>query len=265
MALRRRRSSRPETPVVLWETDIVLGQYKVDFQSVRLLAFQFLEDHLHSLDVEEQKRNGFCDAKVEAGVDVLNRQPIPLVANTSPFLRGNFYDDEYDSFTMYNRTSSAVEIEQGCAPERRASTSAIHIAPVSPSSRAASVTPSRSTTPATRGNVTPANVVTPSRRAPRGPQASPMIYSHVRTIRGVMRSIYHYQPPAPSSPMCSDVLGSAAARYLEAHGYMPADIESMIDARQETTTEANFTLCLSGLGMAMKEAAYLYYLITHDD
>ncbi|KAG6374454.1 hypothetical protein JVT61DRAFT_4496 [Boletus reticuloceps] len=148
---------------------------------------------------------------------------------------------------------------------QRASTSAIHIAPVSPSSRAASVTPSRSTTPATRGNVTPANVVTPSRRAPRGPQASPMIYSHVRTIRGVMRSIYHYQPPAPSSPMCSDVLGSAAARYLEAHGYMPADIESMIDARQETTTEANFTLCLSGLGMAMKEAAYLYYLITHDD
>jgi hypothetical protein len=86
-------------------------------------AFHSLEDRLRSLDVEEQKRNRLRDAEAEAGLDVRSigdpyapyaspglppddyadpynqvssQAHVPLVANASPFQRGNLYDDDYE-------------------------------------------------------------------------------------------------------------------------------------------------------------------------
>ncbi|KAF8447874.1 P-loop containing nucleoside triphosphate hydrolase protein [Boletus edulis BED1] len=104
----------------LQETDIVLGQYKVFLSQA---AFHSLEDRLRSLDVEEQKRNRLRDAEAEAGLDVRSigdpyapyaspglppddyadsynqvssQAHVPLVANASPFQRGNLYEDDYE-------------------------------------------------------------------------------------------------------------------------------------------------------------------------
>ncbi|KAF8416231.1 P-loop containing nucleoside triphosphate hydrolase protein [Boletus edulis BED1] len=104
----------------LQETDIVLGQFKVFLSQA---AFHSLEDRLRSLDVEEQKRNRLRDAEAEAGLDVRSignpyapytspglppddyadpynqvssQAHVPLVANASPFQRGNLYEDDYE-------------------------------------------------------------------------------------------------------------------------------------------------------------------------
>lgn len=85
-------------------------------------AFHKFEDILRSKDVEEQKRNRIREAEAEAGLNARgdpygpypstpdaeapwqagygenynsSNQALPLVANASPFQRGNMYDDEY--------------------------------------------------------------------------------------------------------------------------------------------------------------------------
>ncbi|KAF8438194.1 hypothetical protein L210DRAFT_3647176 [Boletus edulis BED1] len=97
----------------LQETDIVLGQYYKVFLSQA--AFHSLEDRLRSLDVGEQKRNRLRNVEAEAGLDVRSigdptppddyadpynqissQAHVPLVANASPFQRGNLYEDDYE-------------------------------------------------------------------------------------------------------------------------------------------------------------------------
>ncbi|KAG6370849.1 P-loop containing nucleoside triphosphate hydrolase protein [Boletus reticuloceps] len=125
----------------LQETDIVLGQYKVFLSQA---AFHSLKDCLCSLDVVEQKQNRLRDAEAEAGLDVRSigdlyapyaspglppddyadpynqvssQAHVPLVANASPFQRGNLYDDDYedrksflsDDFNNRSRLSSNRE------------------------------------------------------------------------------------------------------------------------------------------------------------
>ncbi|KAH8112775.1 glycosyltransferase family 2 protein [Phellopilus nigrolimitatus] len=112
------------TALDLQDRDIVLGSHKV-FLSQR--AFHMLEDRLRVEDVEEQKRNRLRDAEVEAGLDMRGNDPfgpyssyhghedrsgsptmgafndpfgqsnqqLPLVANASPFMRADMYND-YD-------------------------------------------------------------------------------------------------------------------------------------------------------------------------
>ncbi|KAF8124432.1 chitin synthase-domain-containing protein [Boletus edulis] len=80
---------------------------RYSFRSIQA-AFHSLEDCLHSLDVEEQRRNRLRDAEAEAGLDVhsigdlslvnqvTSQAHVPLVANASPFQRGNLYEDDYE-------------------------------------------------------------------------------------------------------------------------------------------------------------------------
>lgn len=114
------------TALDLQEKEIVIGQHKV-YLSQR--AFHKLEDRLRGEDVEEQKRNRLRDAEAEAGLDIRggsdpygpyasagaqdsransptmgaygdpfgqSSQQLPLVANASPFMRADLYNDEYD-------------------------------------------------------------------------------------------------------------------------------------------------------------------------
>ncbi|KAF9235745.1 P-loop containing nucleoside triphosphate hydrolase protein [Melanogaster broomeanus] len=86
----REKVERTREMLGLKEFELVLGQYKVFLSQA---AFHSLEDHIRSLDVEEQKQNRLRDTEAEAGVDVRTR---PLVSNASPFQRADLYDDEYD-------------------------------------------------------------------------------------------------------------------------------------------------------------------------
>ncbi|KAF8428889.1 P-loop containing nucleoside triphosphate hydrolase protein [Boletus edulis BED1] len=115
----------------LQETDIVLGQYKVFLSQA---AFHSLEDRLRSLDVAEQKQNRLRDAEAEAGLDVRSigdpyapyaspglppddytdpynqvssQAHVPLMANASPFQRGNLYEDDYEDQTNSNYGSES--------------------------------------------------------------------------------------------------------------------------------------------------------------
>ncbi|THH06259.1 hypothetical protein EW145_g4215 [Phellinidium pouzarii] len=125
------------TALELQERDIVLGSYKV-FLSQR--AFHRLEDRLRIEDVEEQKRNRLRDAEAEAGLDVRaggdpygpysslhghgsggdsptmgafndpfgqSNQRLPLVANASPFVRADMYNDDYDGRSFHSDDADA--------------------------------------------------------------------------------------------------------------------------------------------------------------
>ncbi|KAF8119490.1 P-loop containing nucleoside triphosphate hydrolase protein [Boletus edulis] len=106
----------------LQETDIVLGQYKVFLSQA---AFHSLEDRL--------QRNRLRDAEAEAGLDVCSigdpyapyaspglppddyadpynqvssQAHVPLVANPSPFQRGNLYKDDYEDRKSFQTNSN---------------------------------------------------------------------------------------------------------------------------------------------------------------
>ncbi|KAF8141128.1 P-loop containing nucleoside triphosphate hydrolase protein [Boletus edulis] len=106
----------------LQETDIVLGQYKVFLSQA---AFHSLEDRL--------QRNRLRDAEAEAGLDVRSigdpyapyaspglppddyadpynqvssQAHVPLVANPSPFQRGNLYKDDYEDRKSFQTNSN---------------------------------------------------------------------------------------------------------------------------------------------------------------
>ncbi|EIW79950.1 glycosyltransferase family 2 protein [Coniophora puteana RWD-64-598 SS2] len=99
----------------LTERDLVTGTYKVFLTHA---AFHALENHLRSLDTEEQKRNRMRDAEAEAGLDVRSigdiyapyaspggnhdltdpfssQQNLPLVQHAAGGVGGGMYDD-YD-------------------------------------------------------------------------------------------------------------------------------------------------------------------------
>ncbi|KAG9027121.1 hypothetical protein FRB95_008118 [Tulasnella sp. JGI-2019a] len=117
------RIEQAKTALGLEEKDIVIGAFKVFLSQ---LAFHKFEDHLRANDVEEQKRNRFRDAEIEAGMEPRTHDPygpyghegapnsphtggggygdpfgqsaaaLPLVANAQPYQRGGNYEDEYD-------------------------------------------------------------------------------------------------------------------------------------------------------------------------
>ncbi|KAF9048289.1 glycosyltransferase family 2 protein [Hymenopellis radicata] len=116
----------------LGEADAVLGAQKVFLSQS---AFHKFEDHLRSLDVEEQKRNRMRDAEAEAGLSTQgdpygpypspalepekpwqagygeafnsSNQNLPLVANASPFQRAAAYDDDFDE----NRSMASDDMD----------------------------------------------------------------------------------------------------------------------------------------------------------
>ncbi|KIO00465.1 hypothetical protein M404DRAFT_29605 [Pisolithus tinctorius Marx 270] len=93
-----------------------------------------------------------------------------------------------------------------------------------------------------------------------GSRTSPIIYAHVRSLRGITESRHHYSENT-ATYIHAQVLGAHAARYLTAHGYMCEAIDTIICARNGALSDHVFALQLSQHGLAMAEALYLWHLI----
>ncbi|KIK14793.1 hypothetical protein PISMIDRAFT_17024 [Pisolithus microcarpus 441] len=91
-------------------------------------------------------------------------------------------------------------------------------------------------------------------------RASPIIYTHVRSLRGIIESRYVYSIDAATHTRAL-TLGTPAARYLTAHGYMREAIDRIIRARNRASSDHEFALCLSQHGLAVAEGLYLWHLI----
>ena len=90
---------------------------------------------------------------------------------------------------------------------------------------------------------------------------SAIIYSHVRTLRGIAQTQYYYSPPPAETHQRVQGLGDHATRYLAAHGYTDSAIDCIIDIVDSSNSEHNFALRLSQQSMPLAESQYLWYLI----
>ena len=89
---------------------------------------------------------------------------------------------------------------------------------------------------------------------------SPLIYSHVRNLRGIISSNY-YRTPTSRVEEVAQPLGALAAQYLVSHGYGTSDITTIIQTYRHTPNNNQFVLDLARGGMAIAEARFLLVLI----
>ncbi|KAI6039116.1 hypothetical protein EDC04DRAFT_2603454 [Pisolithus marmoratus] len=91
-------------------------------------------------------------------------------------------------------------------------------------------------------------------------RVSPIIYTHVWSLRGITESHHHY---SADTAACTHalVLGPHVAQYLTAHGYTCEAIDTIIDAHNSSSSDYQFALRLSQHGLAMVEASYIWHLI----
>ncbi|KIM55943.1 hypothetical protein SCLCIDRAFT_1220781 [Scleroderma citrinum Foug A] len=92
-------------------------------------------------------------------------------------------------------------------------------------------------------------------------EPSPIIYSHIRNLRGIISSNY-YPTSTTSIRKSACLLGDLAACYLTCHGYSVETVDLIIDAHRCYSSE-QFIMFLAGRGMAMNEAKFLLLLIEH--
>lgn len=104
------------------------------------------------------------------------------------------------------------------------------------------------------------SVAVPTTHSRTASSRNPIIYSHVRNLRGIIETRYYFTPPNVEQAHRSD-LGLHATQYLSAHGYTASAIETIINALNASSSEQNFTLRLSEHGLALAEAQCLWYLI----
>ncbi|THH23219.1 hypothetical protein EUX98_g7959 [Antrodiella citrinella] len=83
-------------------------------------------------------------------------------------------------------------------------------------------------------------------------------YSHVRDHTGIIDTLYA-APPDDQVEITS--LGKAADAYLQAHGYTPEAVESIVAVRVSCDTVEEFVVGLSTLNIPETEAVYLASLI----
>ena len=88
----------------------------------------------------------------------------------------------------------------------------------------------------------------------------PIVYTHVRNLRGIIETQHYYTAPNAIHAHSRD-LGNHAIWYLSAHGYTGSAIETIIEAWNASASEHDFTLQLSAHGLALAEGQYLWYLI----
>jgi len=92
-------------------------------------------------------------------------------------------------------------------------------------------------------------------------ERSPIIYSRVRTLQGVIESRHYYSLPSISVYDLAPELGPHAARYLIAHGYTHSAIDTIIQVCANVASAEDFALELSPHGLALAEGVYLWRLI----
>ena len=91
-------------------------------------------------------------------------------------------------------------------------------------------------------------------------EVCPIVYSHVRNLRGVLSS--HYYPTSTKQiRTLSRSLGSLASRYLASHGYRAEDVNLIMDTYRRTHSREEFVTSLARRGMAVNEANFLLVLI----
>ncbi|KAL4077214.1 hypothetical protein V8B97DRAFT_2102577 [Scleroderma yunnanense] len=94
-------------------------------------------------------------------------------------------------------------------------------------------------------------------------EPSPIIYSHVRNLRGIISS--HYYPTSTTHIRnLARPLGDLAARYLASHGYNAEVVNLIIEARGRVHSSEQLVTFLARRGMAVNEAKFLLVLINHD-
>lgn len=91
-------------------------------------------------------------------------------------------------------------------------------------------------------------------------EPSPIIYSYVRNLRGVIESRFYQSDCVPPPKPAAEVLGVHTLKYLQAHGYVQSAIASIVELYLTSHTEQDFALALARLGLPLAEGFFLWYL-----
>ncbi|KAI6143673.1 hypothetical protein BKA82DRAFT_1002945, partial [Pisolithus tinctorius] len=89
---------------------------------------------------------------------------------------------------------------------------------------------------------------------------SPIIYSYVCNLRGVIESQFYQSDCIPPPKPATEVLGVHTLKYLQAHGYIQSAIMSIVELYLTSHTEQDFALVLAWLGLPLAEGFFLWYL-----
>ena len=143
----------------------------------------------------------------------------------------------------------------------------------SSSPHSASVSSSRislSSTPTSRSSFSPISTIPPlislstrTEMLTSQTEPSPIIYSHVHNLRGIISSHYYPTSMAPVQNLARP-LGDLAARYLASHGYGAEVVNPIIEAHGRVHSGEQLVTSLARRGMAVNEAKFLLVLINHD-
>ncbi|KAI6142102.1 hypothetical protein BKA82DRAFT_28486 [Pisolithus tinctorius] len=93
---------------------------------------------------------------------------------------------------------------------------------------------------------------------------SPIIYSHVHNLHGIVSSNYY---PTSTSHIrnLAHPLGDLVACYLASHGYGTGDVECIIQAHECVHNNEDLVIFLAGQGMSVSEARFLLRLVDLQD
>ena len=170
-----------------------------------------------------------------------------------------------------NTTQVTVEVDAlGERLSRSLNTSSLHSASTSSSHTSSSRTfssltslshPSISCSSSFSQDSRPTSIPARSDLSTHPAEPSPIIYSHIRNLHGIISSNY-YPTSTTSIRKSARPLGDLAARYLGCHGYSVEIVDLIIDAHRRYSSE-QFIMFLAGRGMAMNEAKFLLRLIEH--
>ena len=89
---------------------------------------------------------------------------------------------------------------------------------------------------------------------------SPIIYTHVQNLRGVMESCYYQSTVVATTVPGFNTLGVYARNYLVAHGYIESAIGIIVEVRNIARTNEEFALALSFHGLPVLEGLFLWHL-----
>ncbi|KAI6151214.1 hypothetical protein BKA82DRAFT_29765 [Pisolithus tinctorius] len=128
----------------------------------------------------------------------------------------------------------------------------LHISPQTP--QTASAFTSRASSSATSTSSTRLETATSDA------EPSPIIYSHVRNLRGIISSHYYPTSMTPVRTLARP-LGTLTSRYLASHGYGAEDVNLIIEVYRNAHTSEQFITLLAKRGMAVNEAKFLQDLI----
>ena len=90
---------------------------------------------------------------------------------------------------------------------------------------------------------------------------SPIIHTHICSLRGVLESRYYRSSVIPTAVPGLNALGPHAQKYLTAHGYMESAVQIIIGAHCSSRTGEDFSFLLSRHGLPLTEGLFLWDLI----